>query len=132
MFERKTVLLALLLVAAAACAAACGRSAKDEASGTPLQEAARYYRSKCFTCHGTNGRGDGPMSASLNPKPRDHTDPVWQDSVDDAFIRKVILEGGRATGLSPSMPANPELKNRPELLDALVKFIRNFRRPNEA
>src|SRR5579871_4343027 len=31
------------------------------------------YQSSCAACHGASGRGDGPASAALATKPRDHT-----------------------------------------------------------
>ena len=33
------------------------------------------YDSLCGGCHGTTGKGDGPASGCLNPKPQDHTNP---------------------------------------------------------
>ncbi|MEJ2616608.1 MAG: cytochrome c, partial [Ignavibacteriaceae bacterium] len=31
------------------------------------------YQSNCASCHGTNGKGDGPASQGLNPPPRNYT-----------------------------------------------------------
>jgi mono/diheme cytochrome c family protein len=33
----------------------------------------RLYRRYCAACHGTEGRGDGPASAALSPRPPDLT-----------------------------------------------------------
>jgi mono/diheme cytochrome c family protein len=84
------------------------------------------FNSRCATCHGTSGHGDGPASAALNPKPRNYTDAVWQKSVTDDQIKKTILYGGAAVGKSPVMPASPDLESKPEVLDALVKLVRGF------
>jgi len=29
------------------------------------------YAQNCVVCHGVNGRGDGPLAATLNPRPAD-------------------------------------------------------------
>lgn len=62
------------------------------------------YQAMCASCHGAEGKGDGPAGAALDPKPRDFTDSEWQKSVTDEHIAKVTKEGGQAAGLSPLMP----------------------------
>jgi hypothetical protein len=74
------------------------------------------------------GKGDGPGSAALNPKPRNYTDKEWQKTVTDEQIRTTILKGGPAVGKSPTMPASPDLESKPEVLDGLVQVIRSFAR----
>jgi hypothetical protein len=32
------------------------------------------FTTVCSSCHGTDGKGDGPAATSLNPKPRNFTD----------------------------------------------------------
>ena len=82
----------------------------------------------CAACHGDTGAGDGAAAAALDPKPRNFADAAWQDKVDDAHLTKVILEGGTAVGLSPMMAPNPQLKDKPEVVAALVKKIRGFKK----
>jgi cytochrome c oxidase cbb3-type subunit III len=86
------------------------------------------YNQRCFVCHGKTGAGDGPGAAVSNPKPRSLADPEWQKSVSDEQIEKVIVGGGNAIGKSTAMPANPDLKNKPELVSGLVKKVRGFAR----
>ncbi|MEJ7601799.1 MAG: cytochrome c [Kofleriaceae bacterium] len=90
------------------------------------QEAQQLFVSACSTCHGMDGKGGGPVSVSLNPKPRNYTDPTWQATVTDTQIKQIILEGGAAVGKSPSMMAFPSLKDQPAVLDALVRIVRGF------
>lgn len=92
----------------------------------PAKEAATLLASRCAACHGTAGKGDGPAAGGLNPKPRSFGDPAWQKSVTDEHLAKVIVEGGAAVGKSPLMTANPDLKDKPEVVKALVKAIRAF------
>ena len=89
-------------------------------------EAAQRWDSLCVTCHGKIGHGDGPGAAALNPKPRSFSDAAWQASVTDDHLRKVIIEGGPAVKLSNLMPPNADLKNKPEVLDQLVRKVRSF------
>ncbi|HEY3664542.1 MAG TPA: cytochrome c [Polyangiaceae bacterium] len=93
----------------------------------PAQEARKLFNTKCITCHGDHGAGDGPNAASLDPKPRAFGDAKWQDSVTDDQIKKTIVEGGPAVGKSAAMSANPELADKPEELTALVKIVRDFK-----
>ena len=92
----------------------------------PKAEAEQIFQQRCVLCHGTEGKGDGVGAASLNPKPRAYADAAWQKSVTDDYLAKVILEGGAAVGKSPLMVANPDLKDKPEVLKGLVAKVRSF------
>ena len=89
-------------------------------------ESRKIYKERCAVCHGANGTGDGPGAASLKTKPRNYTDKAWQDSVTDEILTKAIIGGGLAVGRSAVMPANPDLKNKKEIVDGLVNIIRGF------
>jgi cytochrome c553 len=95
------------------------------AAGQPSQAQA-MFNTVCVMCHGADGTGTGPASASLNPKPRNYTDPAWQAMVSDDQIKEIILKGGAGVGKSPAMPGNPQLADHPDVLDGLVKIIRGF------
>jgi cytochrome c5 len=92
----------------------------------PAADAKEIFNSRCAACHGIGGKGDGAAGAALNPKPRDMTDGAWQKSVNDDHIKKVIVEGGASVGKSPLMAANPDLKDKPEVLAEIVKHVRSF------
>ena len=94
----------------------------------PAADAKSLFRTKCVVCHGDHGAGDGLGAAAIVPKPRAFADPEWQASATDDHIKKIILEGGPAVGKSPAMPPNPELKGKDEVLSALVKIIRDFKK----
>lgn len=83
------------------------------------------FKNLCAACHGESGKGDG---ANLTPRPRDYTDAVWQDSVTDQYLADIILKGGPAVGKDVLMPPSPDLKDKPEVIAALVKKIRGFRK----
>lgn len=84
----------------------------------------KIFMTRCQTCHGATGVGDGPASAALNPKPRNFTDKAWQESVTDEKIMNTFQKGGAAVGLSPMMPPHPDLQG--EKAKAIVAFIRSL------
>lgn len=96
------------------------------AAGGVSEEAKSLFQMRCAICHGQNGKGDGPGAASLDPKPRDYTNTEWQASVTDEELKKVIVGGGQSVGKSPIMPPNPDLGQKPEVLNGLVALIRSF------
>jgi mono/diheme cytochrome c family protein len=91
------------------------------------QKATEIFQTRCFTCHGEKGAGDGPGSAGLTPPPRNFQDPAWQASVTDEHLAKIIQYGGFAVGKSPAMPSNPDLVSQPEVVQALIALIRSLK-----
>jgi cytochrome c5 len=91
-------------------------------------EAANVYTTRCALCHGEGGLGDGVAAASSPVKPRTFSDAAWQAKATDDHIKKVIVEGGGAVGLSALMAANADLAGKTEVLDGLVKIIRGFKK----
>jgi len=89
-------------------------------------EADTVWQQRCTTCHGAGGKGDGAAAAALVPKPRDLTLASWQSSVTDDHIRKTIVEGGQAVGLSMLMVANPDLASKPDVVTALLAHVRGL------
>jgi hypothetical protein len=102
---------------------ACSRPAP-----APADDPRTVYTLRCASCHGTHGRGDGPLASSLSPPPRDLGDAAWQARIDDTYLRKVIVNGGYGVGLSKQMPGSPDLAAQPATLDGLVGVVRGFRR----
>lgn len=81
--------------------------ATEEASTEGLRgdatNGALLYSMYCSACHGPGGKGDGPASAALDPKPANHTDAVFMSTLTDEHLFKVISGGGPAIGKSPLM-----------------------------
>ncbi|MFZ3064850.1 MAG: cytochrome c [Nitrospirota bacterium] len=50
-------------------------------------------KGRCVMCHGETGKGDSPMAAAFNPKPRDFTNLQWQKVRTDGEIFWAISEG---------------------------------------
>lgn len=115
---------------AAATTAAADEHGGAQGGGSEAQEEAqKIFSTRCFTCHGVAGEGNGPGSAALTPKPRNFTDATWQASVTDDHIAKIIQYGGAAVGKSPSMPGNPDLMSKPQVIQALVAHVRSLSAP---
>jgi Cytochrome C oxidase, cbb3-type, subunit III len=85
----------------------CGRNERMDA----------LYLQRCVSCHGANGRGDGPLAASLPVRPPDFRDTVQRKS--NPQIRRVIAEG---RGMMPAF--DPALRPA-EITDMLtmVRFL---------
>ena len=90
--------------------------------------ARELFAQRCVPCHGSSGQGDGPASASLDPKPRKYADKAWQASVNTAHIEKIVANGGPSVGKSPLMPAQADLASNSKLLYALALYIKDFGR----
>ncbi len=137
MKHMKPSMLALALLTLAACSAPPPPASPPEPIAAtppappppplePVAEADAMFATRCAVCHGASGKGDGAAAAGLNPKPRDYADKEWQASVTDETIAKAIIEGGAAIGKSPLMTPNADLRDKPEVVKALVAKIRTF------
>ena len=96
--------------------------AQDAAAGKEI------YEQYCALCHGPQGKGDGSLSANLDPKPRNHTDGAYMNTLTDAHLLKVVGEGGAAAGLSPIMPAWKDILAAQQIQD-VVSFVRTLAEP---
>jgi mono/diheme cytochrome c family protein len=84
----------------------------------------KIFQTRCFVCHGRDGRGSGPASQGLLQKPQDLTDQSWQRSVTDDQIKTVVRAGGAIMGKSGAMPPNPDLTN--DDLNSLLAYVRQL------
>jgi mono/diheme cytochrome c family protein len=96
--------------------------AGDSATGRAL------YQQYCSTCHGAQGKGDGPAASALNPKPRDHTDGRYMNALSDAHLQQVISAGGAAVQRSPLMPAWQGILT-PQQIDDVIAYLRTLAVP---
>lgn len=96
----------------------------DEVKGKTLY---LYY---CTICHGKTGKGDGFNSYILSAHPRNFTDTARMKALSDSQIQKVILNGGRAQGESPEMPAWGGVLTAKQATE-LTSFIRTFATEND-
>ncbi|MDP6344219.1 MAG: cytochrome c [Alphaproteobacteria bacterium] len=82
------------------------------------------YQSYCVTCHGVEGKGDGPLSEDLDVKPRDLSDPAFASAKSDQHLFKVIKFGGASVGLSENMaPFSGQLSDKE--INNVVAYLRS-------
>ncbi len=86
---------------------------------------AELYGQYCWTCHGRGGKGDGPSSAALVPKPADHTDARFMATLSDAELYTVIEKGGAAVGKSPLMAGWGQVLSDQDVRD-LIAHLRGL------
>lgn len=53
-------------------------TATSHANELSQNEAQRLYEARCAVCHGSRGRGDGPIARYLEPPPRDFSEGVYR------------------------------------------------------
>jgi len=90
------------------------------------QEAKQLYEQTCAMCHGAGGRGDGPTSQSLQPKPADLTVAVKDKS--DAYLTKLITEGGPSVTKSPLMPSYKGILNEKQV-QSVIQYVKALAAP---
>ncbi len=59
----------------------------------------------CFTCHGMEGKGDGPAGAALDPSPRNFTNPEFNKVRTEGEMHWIIMNGSPGTGMIAYAPA---------------------------
>ena len=107
----------------------CSRAPEVEAAHTiaaDAQEGETIFQTRCFVCHGREGKGNGPASTGLGATVRDLTNASWQDSTSDETIRSVVRNGAQAVGGSIAMAPNRDLSDAQ--IQSLVRYIRQLRK----
>lgn len=99
-------------------------AATRQTGGDPVAAGKQIFVQVCVTCHGPEGKGDGPGAAALNPKPRNLTDASYMSGLTDRYLYELISRGGIAVGKSPLMPAQPGLV--PLDLNNVVAYVKTL------
>ncbi len=81
----------------------------------------RVYRAHCESCHGADGRGNGPAAATLDPRPVDFSIHAGMGH-SDALLFHWVSYGVPGT----AMPSFARRLSRDERWH-VINFIRNFR-----
>ena len=115
--------------APAAAPVAAAKPPAPQAASASAKLAEEIFVSRCVTCHGPQGKGDGPGSLGLVPPPRNLSDAAWQATVTDEYLEKIIAYGGIAVGRSAGMPPNPDLMAKKEVVAALRAKVRALAKP---
>jgi mono/diheme cytochrome c family protein len=71
------------------------------ASPELLSHGKSLFEQNCTACHGPQGQGNGPASATLNPRPRDFTQAAaWKNGYQLGGIYKTLSEGIRGSAMT--------------------------------
>jgi len=104
MNQTSKILVALLLATPALALAAATATARVQ-NGDATRGAALFHLN-CATCHGRDGRGDGPLAKALGaPAPADLRDVAFLMQRSDDDLQHAVAQGGRAVKKSFTMPA---------------------------
>jgi mono/diheme cytochrome c family protein len=68
-----------------------------------LEQGRTIYGEQCESCHGPEGKGNGPASRFLDPPARDFTSGEWRHATDGTLenVARVVREGVDDTGMTP-------------------------------
>lgn len=79
------------------------------------------YQTNCASCHGTEGRGDGPAGSALNPPPRSFYETAgWKNGREFSQLYKTLQEGIAGSGMTAYEFLAPEDRV------AIIQFIRSL------
>ncbi len=98
-----------------------------ESKPTPelVEKGKKLFTTICVTCHGADGKGDGPSAATLNPKPRNFTSKDgWVNGPKLSGIFTTLSEGIAGSGMSAYDYLTPEERV------SLAHYIRTTFVPN--
>ena len=71
-----------------------------ESSPDQVEKGKGIYAQQCATCHGDQGKGDGPAGVAL--KAKNFSDPEgWKNGTSPFGLFKTIMEGIPGTGMAP-------------------------------
>jgi len=95
----RPALAVCLVVCAAFAFPACQHEEVSAEAGRAL-----YRQNGCGSCHGASGRGDGPISHTLDPQPTDLTQPAaFKRGTAEVAIAETLAAGIPAPGSMPGM-----------------------------
>ncbi len=83
----------------------------------------KIFKSNCASCHGDEGKGDGPVSMSLEPKPANLADSMGNFS--DAYLFWRINEGGQMAPFHSAMPAWRNILSKEQIWQ-VITFLRTL------
>lgn len=107
-----------------------GAGAAQVRSKADVNRGEEVYKSLCWTCHGSYGRGDGPAAKYLAYPPPDLTDPRVLAQKSDQEVISGLMEGKGQTGASHRTMAIGDVVKKDALQDA-VAYMRRLSVPGK-
>jgi len=88
------------------------------------KQMARIFQTQCANCHGTSGKGDGPMAAPYAPL-EDFSSPEFWRNTSPEKMSYLILSGSLPDRTSKRMPGfRGQLEDQD--MDAMIAYLRGF------
>ncbi|UCE87627.1 MAG: cytochrome c [Deltaproteobacteria bacterium] len=122
----KRIYVVVIAAAAGSLLAPALAFAGDAAAGK------KVYEVNCVSCHGTTGKGDGPVGVALDPRPRDFSTAEFKFDTNgdgtagsDVDLAGVIKNGGGKYGGSPLMAPWAHLPDSD--IQNLIAYIRTLK-----
>ena len=84
----------------------------------------QLHLENCAECHGATGKTD-IIVMHMDEPPKDQSDPVYMNTLSDAFLYLAICQGGEPVGRSIVMAAWGDYFSDQEIKD-MVAHIRSF------
>lgn len=110
MFQRADVLsrVSRVLAVAAVCTGfalvvVADQPPSQEPDAQIIEQGKTLYTDQCESCHGAEGKGDGPAARFLDPPARDLSAGDWQHAADGTVeaVAELIKKGIDDTGMTP-------------------------------
>jgi mono/diheme cytochrome c family protein len=97
-----------------------------------LEAGKAAYQANCASCHGPEGKGDGPVAMALDPKPRSFAEAKFKYDTDgdgktgtDADITNIVKQGAAAFGGNAMMAPLPHLSD--DEISNIIAYIRTLK-----
>ncbi len=95
-------------------------------AGEDSKAGAKTFKSmKCASCHGKDGKGQGPAAKAMKIKAADWTDKAAMSELKDQYLKDIISKGGKALKMSKRMPGYQK-KLKSGDLENLLAYIRSL------
>jgi mono/diheme cytochrome c family protein len=85
-----------------------------------LVAGSKIYKENCAKCHGTNGKGDGPLAKSMSTKPFSFQDSKHMSQMNDGYLYWRTVEGGKHPPFRSKMPAYKNVLTEEEVWQVLA------------
>lgn len=96
------------------------------ANAADLEKGKTAFGTRCASCHGPTGAGDGPVAQALPPGTvRNLASGPFKFATDATKVKELLVKGGAAVGLNPLMP--PQTGVPADELDNIVAYVMSLR-----
>lgn len=94
-----------------------------------IEAGRELYQVNCATCHGPEGKGDGPAAAALPVQPANLADAEMMAEASDGFLYWRISQGMMSPGMEKSgMPAFGHMLSEEQIWQ-IISYVRTLSEP---